>query len=103
MLLQIVVSVGFIIFDSTKSAVEKYITIQWRSLNEAEEAIPPRNKLVKIFTGALYHSLTVRKTSVTDDVTEGPLPNKILGCATVTILSIVLIPYAIPLTTSLDT
>ena len=46
----------------------------------------------KIFTGALYQFLTLRKyaertvglkmTSVTDDVYDWPLPNKILGCAT---------------------
>ena len=45
-------------------------------------APPPRNKLAKIFTGALYQLSTVRKTSVTDDVIDWPLPNKIFGCAT---------------------
>jgi len=52
----------------------------------------PRNKLANTFTGALYQFSTVRKymertvglkmTSVTDDVIDWPLPNKILGCAT---------------------
>ena len=63
--------------------------LQWRSQNEAEEAIPPRNKLANIFTGALYQFSTVGKytertvglkmTSVTDDVIDWPLPHKILG------------------------
>jgi len=43
---------------------------------------PPRNKLSKIFTGTLYQFSTVRKTSMTDDVTDWPLPKKIFGCAT---------------------
>jgi len=42
---------------------------------------PVRNKLAKIFTGALYQFSTRRKTSVTDDVIDWPLPNKNLGCA----------------------
>jgi len=46
----------------------------------------------KVFTGALYQFLILRKyaertvglkmTSVTDDVYDWPLPNKILNCAT---------------------
>jgi len=58
---------------------------QWRSQNEAEEAMPlpsPRNKPAKFFTGALYQFSTVRKTSVTDNCSDWPLPNKILGCST---------------------
>jgi len=41
-----------------------------------------RNKLAKFFIGALYEFSTVRKTSVTDDVIDWPLPNKMFGCAT---------------------
>jgi len=44
---------------------------------------PARNILAKIFTGALYQFSTLRKTSVTDDIIDWPLPNKIIGCATV--------------------
>ena len=59
--------------------------IQCRSQNKAEEAIPPlhpRNKLAKIFTGALYQFSTVTMTCVTDDVTDWPLQTKLLGYAT---------------------
>jgi len=42
----------------------------------------PRNKLAKISAGALYQFSTVRKTSVTDDVIDWPLTNKILDCDT---------------------
>ena len=56
---------------------------QWSSQNEAEEAMPSRNKLAKIFAGAVYQFSTVRKRLVTDDVTEWPLQNKILDCTTV--------------------
>jgi len=42
-----------------------------------------RNKLAKGFTGVLYRFSTVRKMSVTDDITDWFLRNKILGCATV--------------------
>ena len=42
----------------------------------------PWNKLAKIFTGDLYQFSMVRKTSVTDDVIDWPLPNTILDCGT---------------------
>jgi len=38
-----------------------FYPIQWHSQNEAEEAMDPRNKLAKTFTGALYQFSTVRK------------------------------------------
>jgi len=34
---------------------------QWRSQNEADEAMTPQNKLAKIFTGALHQFSIVRK------------------------------------------
>jgi len=43
---------------------------------------PHRNKLAKIFTGVLYQFSTVRKMLATDNVTDWPLPDKMLGCAT---------------------
>jgi len=58
---------------------------QWRSQNEAENAMLPRNKLAKIFTGDLYQFSTVKKTSVTDNIMDWPLLNDILGCATVSL------------------
>jgi len=52
------------------------------SQNEAEKAMrpaSPRHNLVKIFNGALYQFSTVRKTSVTDDVTDWSLRTKFLA------------------------
>jgi len=38
-----------------------------------------RNKLAKGFTGVLYRFSTVRKMSVTDDITDWSLPTKLLA------------------------
>jgi len=45
-------------------------------------ALPETNLLSKIFAGAWYQVSTTRKTSMTGDMIDWPLPNKILGCAT---------------------
>jgi len=43
---------------------------QWRSQNEVKEAMAPRNKLAKSFTGILYQFPTATKTSVTDNIID---------------------------------
>jgi len=61
---------------------DQKIWAQKRSQNQAQEVMPARNKLAKIFTGTLHQFSTVRKTTVTDNVIGWSLPNKIIGCAT---------------------
>ena len=56
---------------------------QWRSDHEAEKVMPPRNRFAKIFASAMYQFSTFRKMSVTNDITDWPLPNKIIGWAAV--------------------
>jgi len=71
------------ITSKSKSINQMLVWQQWRSQNEAKEVMFPRNELVQICIGAFINFPAVKKTSVTDDVTYRPLPNKILGCATV--------------------
>jgi len=58
---------------------------QWRSQNEAEEAMAhPETNLTRFLLVfcILYQFSTLRKTSATDDIIDWPLPTNILGCAT---------------------
>ena len=49
---------------------------QWRSQNEAEETMPPEMNLLRFVLVLYINFPTVKKTSVTNDVTVWPLLNK---------------------------
>jgi len=66
------------------------IYIQWRSQNEAKEAMAhPETNLLRfsrvLYINWIFNCLKIsgRNSRIHDDVIDWPFPNKIIGCATV--------------------
>ena len=71
-------------FQTFPKILEKFQKSQSRAVAQPEWGRRghgiPRNKLAKVFTGALCRFSIVRKTPVTTDVIYWPLPNTIHDC-----------------------